>query len=216
MNIVIFGPPGAGKGTQSDFIVSKYNLFQLSTGELLRKEIKNKSKLGLEIDKIINSGNFVSNEIVGNLVEKITSNKKYNNRIVFDGYPRNLSQAKNLDDLLVKHGQKIHLVLNLKTGLDTIKKRISGRFYCQKCGKIYNKFFNPPPKNNDCCNEEFLKKRDDDNINVATKRYNTYEKETSPVLDFYKKKNLLKEVDGESSIEQIFKEISDIIDLIEG
>ena len=216
MNIVIFGPPGAGKGTQSDFIVSKYNLFQLSTGELLRKEIKNKSKLGLEIDKIINSGNFVSNEIVGNLVEKITSNKKYNNRIVFDGYPRNLSQAKNLDDLLVKYGQKIHLVLNLKTGLDTIKKRISGRFYCQKCGKIYNKFFNPPPKNNDCCNEEFLKKRDDDNINVATKRYNTYEKETSPVLDFYKKKNLLKEVDGESSIEQIFKEISDIIDLIEG
>jgi len=216
MNIVIFGPPGAGKGTQSDFIVGKYNLFQLSTGELLRQEIKNKSKLGLEIDKIINSGNLVSDKIVGELVEQIISNKKYNNKIVFDGYPRNLSQAKNLDDILVKYGQKINLVFNLKTGLETIKKRINGRFSCQKCGKIYNKFFNPPPKNTDCCKEEFLKKRDDDNIDVAVKRYNTYEKETFPVLDFYKKKNLLKEVDAESSIERIFKEISDIIALIEG
>tara|TARA_B100000586_G_C19956275_1_gene361757 strand:- start:18 stop:668 length:651 start_codon:yes stop_codon:yes gene_type:complete len=216
MNIVIFGPPGAGKGTQSDFLVARYNLFQLSTGKILRKEIKDKSKLGLEVDKIINLGNLVSDEIVGELVEKIILNKKYNNRIVFDGYPRNLSQAKNLDCLLAKYGQKIHLVLNLKTGLETIKKRISGRFSCEKCEKIYNKFFNPPPKNKDCCKEEFLKKRDDDNIDAVVKRYNTYEKETSSILDFYKKKNLLKEVDGESSIDQIFKEISGIIALIEG
>ena len=100
MNIVIFGPPGAGKGTQSDFIVSKYNLFQLSTGNLLRKEIKNKSELGLKIDKTINSGNLVSDDIVCKLVERAISNKKFTNRIIFDGYPRNLSQANDLEKLL--------------------------------------------------------------------------------------------------------------------
>ena len=215
MNIVIFGPPGAGKGTQSDFIVSKYNLFQLSTGDLLRKEIKNKSELGLKIDKTINSGNLVSDDIVCKLVERTISNKKFTNRIIFDGYPRNLSQANDLEKLLKNNNQKINLALNLKTDLETIKKRINGRFSCSKCGKIYNKFYNLPPKNGNCCLEEFLIKREDDNIDVATKRFVTYEKETIPVLEFYKKKNLLKEVNGETSIGQIYKEISDIINLIE-
>tara|TARA_B100000965_G_scaffold386552_1_gene388921 strand:+ start:530 stop:1180 length:651 start_codon:yes stop_codon:yes gene_type:complete len=215
MNIVIFGPPGAGKGTQSDFIVSKYNLFQLSTGNLLRKEIEKKSELGLRIDKIINSGNLVSDDIVSKLVERVLSNKKLNNKIIFDGYPRNLSQANDLEKLLNDYDQKISLVLNLKTNLEIIKKRISGRLSCSKCGKIYNKFFNSPPKNGDCCLEEFLVKRKDDNIDVAIKRFTTYEKETIPVLDFYKKKNLLKEVNGETSILQIYKEISGIINLIE-
>ena len=102
MNIVIFGPPGAGKGTQSKFIVKKYNLHQLSTGDLLRGEIKNKTKLGMEISSIINSGELVSDEIVGNLIEKFVSNNLYQNRIIFDGYPRTLPQAKNLDNILKK------------------------------------------------------------------------------------------------------------------
>ena len=215
MNIVIFGPPGAGKGTQSNFIVSKYNLFQLSTGEILRQEIKNQSEVGLKIQKTINSGNFVSDDTVGKLVENIISDRKYRSRIIFDGYPRNLSQAKTLDEVLKKYKQKIDLALNLVTKLETIKKRISGRYSCSKCGKIYNKFFNPPPKENDCCFDESLITREDDNIDVAIKRFKTYEKETEPVLDFYKEKKLLKEVNGESSIDKIYKEISAIIDLIE-
>ena len=100
MNIVIFGPPGAGKGTQSKFIVNKFKLHQLSTGDLLRNEIKNKTKLGSEIYSIINSGELVSDQIVGNLIEKFVSNNDYKNKIIFDGYPRTLIQAKNLDDLL--------------------------------------------------------------------------------------------------------------------
>ena len=123
MNIVIFGPPGAGKGTQSKFIVNKFNLFQLSSGDLLRNEIKNKTPLGSKISSIINSGELVSDKIVSNLIEKFISNDNYKNKIIFDGYPRTLIQAKNLDDLLIKYKQKIDIVFKLSVSLETIKKK---------------------------------------------------------------------------------------------
>jgi adenylate kinase len=216
MNLVIFGPPGAGKGTQSKFIVNKFNLFQLSTGELLRNEIINKTKLGAEISSKMNSGNLVSDSIVGGLIEKFISNKEYNNRLIFDGYPRNKSQADNLNILLKKHDQKINLVLKLSVSIDSIKKRISGRSVCSICGKIYNEFFNPAPINSDCCAPKFLQKRSDDTLNVAITRYETYENNIKPVIDFYKETNLLKVVNGEASISQITNEISDLIEGIKG
>ena len=127
MNIVIFGPPGAGKGTQSNFIMNKFNLHQLSTGDLLRREIKDQTKLGNQISSIINSGNLVSDQIVSDLIEKYISNSIYKSRLIFDGYPRNLNQAKNLNSLLIKYDQKIDVVLKLSVSLKTIKKRISER-----------------------------------------------------------------------------------------
>ena len=190
MNIVIFGPPGAGKGTQSNLIVKKFNLHQLSTGELLRIEIKNNTKLGQKISSIINLGNLVSDEIVGNLIEKHVFNENYKNRLIFDGYPRNLIQAKNLENLLKKKGQKINIVLKLSVSLETIKKRILER------------------KN--------LEKRADDNEKIAIKRFKDYENNIKPVIDFYKKSNLLKEVNGEGSITEISNDISGIIDQHEG
>ena len=190
MNIVIFGPPGAGKGTQSNLIVRKFNLHQLSTGELLRKEIKNNSKLGQEITSIINDGNLVSDEIVGDLIEKYLSNETYKNRLIFDGNPRNLAQAKNLDHLLEKYGQKIDIVLKLSVSLETIKKRILER--------------------------KTLEKRVDDSENIAIKRYETYENNIKPVIDFYKQSNLLKVVNGETSISEISDEISGLIEGIKG
>ena len=138
MNIIIFGPPGAGKGTQSDFIVKNFNLFKLSTGDLLREEIKKKTPLGLKITSIVNSGSLVSDEIINSLIETIISNSKYKNRIIFDGYPRNLSQAKNLNTLLSKYNQKINIVIKLQVSLNVIKKRITGRLTCPKCSKIFN------------------------------------------------------------------------------
>ena len=146
MNIIIFGPPGAGKGTQSDKIVKDYEMFKLSTGDLLREEIKEQSVLGKKIEEIVNSGKLVSDDIMNTLVDKIVSNKKYQNNIIFDGYPRNLGQAKNLEKILKKNSQKINLVISLKVSLESIVKRITGRLICSKCGATYNEFFNPPPK----------------------------------------------------------------------
>ena len=215
MNIIIFGPPGAGKGTQSDFIVKKFNLFKLSTGDLLREEIKKKTPLGIKITSIVNSGSLVSDELINSLIEKIVSNISYKNRIIFDGYPRNLSQAENLNKLLLKYEQKIDLVIRLKVSLNVIKKRITGRVVCSKCGKIYNEFFNPPEVDQKCCQKDFLKKRDDDNVDVAIKRYETYEKSTEPVLDYYNKMNLVKDVNGEAKIEVIYSEIISFLNIIE-
>ena len=216
MNIVIFGPPGAGKGTQSKYIVNKYNLYQLSTGELLRKEIRNKSSLGIQISSIMNSGQLVSDNIVSDLIEKFISNEKFKNRLIFDGYPRNKLQAKNLNNLLNKYNQKIDLVLKLSVSLDIIKKRITGRSVCSICGKIYNEFFNPAPINSGCCASKFLQKRSDDTLDVAITRYETYEKNIETVIDFYKQSNLLKVVNGETSISKINAEISGLINGFKG
>ena len=190
MNLIIFGPPGAGKGTQSKYIANKYYLYQLSTGELLRNEIKNKTELGLKISSIINSGELVSDEIVSNLIEKFISNNNYKNKIIFDGYPRTLSQAKNLDNLLNKYKQKIDIVLKLSVNLETVKKRILER--------------------------QTQENRADDNEEIAIKRYRTYEKSSDPVINYYKQSNLLKVVNGEAGISEINSEISSLIDTIKG
>ena len=216
MNLVIFGPPGAGKGTQSKYILSKYNLYQLSTGELLRNEIIKKTKIGVEISAKMNSGQLVSDQIVSDLIETFISNINYKNRLIFDGYPRNEYQANNLNNLLKKYDQKIDLVLKLNVSLDVIKKRIAGRSVCTICGKIYNEFFNPAPTNTDCCASKFLQKRSDDTLDVAISRYKTYEKNIEPVINFYQESKLLKVINGETSIGEISNEISALIDSIKG
>ena len=216
MNIVIFGPPGAGKGTQSKFIVKKFNLFQLSTGELLRNEVINKTQLGTNISSIMNSGNLVSDKIVSDLIEIYISNNDYNDRLIFDGYPRNISQAENLNLLLNKYNKKIDLVLKLSVSIDIIKKRITGRSICSICGKIYNEYFNPAPINANCCSSKYLQKRTDDTLDIAISRYENYEKNIKPVTDFYKETKLLKVVNGETSIMAITKEISGLIEAVKG
>jgi adenylate kinase len=216
MNIVIFGPPGAGKGTQSKYIVKKFNLFQLSTGELLRNEIINKTQLGLNISSTMNSGNLVSDNIVSDLIEIYISNNDFNDRLIFDGYPRNISQAENLNLLLKKYNKKLDLVLKLSVPIDIIKKRITGRSICSICGKIYNEYFNPAPINANCCSSKYLQKRTDDTLDIAISRYENYEKNIKPVTDFYKETKLLKVVNGETSIMAITKEISSLIEAVKG
>ena len=211
MNIILFGPPGAGKGTQADKLAKDLNLFKVSTGDLLRNEINKKTTLGDKIKLLIAKGNFVSDDIINHLIINILSNKTLSNCLIFDGYPRNINQAKSLDRMLTKYKQKILCVLCLKVEKEVVLKRILGRQVCSNCGLIFNKFFNPSNKNNHKCKTQYLKTRSDDTESTIIKRLNTYLKETFPLINYYQKQDLLKEVEGNGQIDQIYKEIRYII-----
>ena len=181
---------------------------------MLRNEIKKGSLLGKKLEEIVNSVTFVSDNTINDLIEKVVSDKKYKNKIIFDGYPRNVQQAKILNTLLKKYEQKIDLAICLKVSLDLIIKRITGRLVCSKCGNSFNEFFNPPP-NLTCCKDGTLKRRSDDNVKTAKKRYETYENSTGPLLEYYTKSGLLKNIGGENKIEEIAAKIADFINLIQ-
>ena len=211
MNVILFGPPGAGKGTQADNIARVFNLHKVSTGDLLRDEIKNKTDLGKKIKSIVDKGLFVHDSVINNLIINPLSHKKFHNRLIFDGYPRNLNQAKNLDLLIKKHDQKISYVFSLNVDKESIIKRVLGRQICTNCGLIFNKYFNPSTKKNHSCDSQFLNKRADDNKKTILDRFETYTNKTLPILDFYKGQNLLHEINGMAEIDQIFEEIQGII-----
>jgi len=215
VNIILFGPPGAGKGTQSKNLAKKFNLFNISSGDLLRDEIKNNSKLGNKISSIINEGSLVSDNIVNDLIRKILNNEKYKNRLIFDGYPRNLQQTKNLDLLLEKNKQNITCVISLDVDKNTIIKRILGRQNCSNCGQVFNKHFNPSNQESHSCDPKFLQKRFDDNQQIVESRFDTYLDQTLPILDFYKEKKILHKINGMNEIDAIFVEICDIIASLE-
>ena len=181
MNIVIFGPPGAGKGTQAINLVKKFNLFQISTGDMLRNEINKDTDIGRKIINNMNEGKFVEDDIVNKLLEKIVFDSKKMNKLIFDGYPRTINQAKNLDDLLIKSNQKINYIFFLNVKKDTIIKRIEKR--------------------------KILEKRSDDDEDTILKRYDTYMEITKPVLDYYSKNENFHEVDGSMKINEISSKI---------
>ena len=211
MNIILFGPPGAGKGTQAQSIVRKHNYFQLSTGNLLREEVKLKTSLGAEIETLISNGKFVSDETVNTLLRQSITNLKFRDRIIFDGYPRNVEQAKNLELILGEFDQAIGHIIFLNVSRDIIEKRIMGRLTCEKCHMTMNEFFNKEQIDLHPCGKEFLKKRKDDNLDVVVARYDTYMKLTKPVLDFYSKNANFIEIDGATGIEQITNKINEVI-----
>jgi len=211
VNVIIFGPPGAGKGTQSQKIINKYKLYQVSTGDLLRDEIKKNTETGKKIATIINNGNFVTDDIVNNLLEKVVSNPSYRNKIIFDGYPRNIEQAKNLELILNKENQSINFVFFLKVSKEIIEKRILGRVVCEKCNTILNEYFDKNELENHICGNKSLIKRQDDNLETIINRYEDYMKKTKPVLDFYSTRTYFYEIDGSQKIQVITDKIDDIL-----
>ena len=215
MNIILFGPPGAGKGTQANKIVKRFNLYKVSTGDLLRDEIKNNTDLGNKIKSMMDSGSLIPDNIINYLIIRVISNKKNYNRLIFDGYPRNLEQAKNLDFQTRKYQQKISCVLSLKVDKESVIKRISGRKICTNCGLIFNEYYFPASNKNHFCDPKFMSKRSDDNQETIINRFETYLNKTLPILDFYKGQNLLHQINGMAKIDHIFDEICDIIGPLE-
>ena len=204
MNLIIFGPPGAGKGTQSSNIINNFDLKQVSTGDLLRSEIKIQTDLGKEIESIINNGELVSDDVVNTLIMKIVSDPKNFNRLIFDGYPRTISQVYSLEKLLEEFNQKISIVFNLNVDKDIVSKRVNGRVICTRCFKIFNIYLYPPNSINHKCGKKYLEKRTDDNSKTILNRYEAYVTKTKPILDYYNKKGLLLEIDGNQKIVEIY------------
>ena len=213
MNISLFGPPGGGKGTQAQSIVKKHNYFQLSTGDLLRNEIKKKTDLGKEIEGIISKGNFASDEIVNKLLKNTILNLKFRDRIIFDGYPRSIDQAKNLDLILNEFDQKIDLIISLVVPREIIEKRIIGRVTCDKCNLTLNEFFNKEEIDLHPCGKEYFIKRKDDNLETIMSRYDIYTKTTEPVLNFFSKNSNFHEIDGTHEIDEITAKIATFINV---
>ena len=187
MNIILFGPPGAGKGTQSKYLVNKLNAFQISTGDLLREEIKKNSDIGKAITNDMKNGKFISDDIVNKLIENLISDPKKKNKFFFDGYPRSLSQAKNLEVLLKNSNQSIDLILFLNVDKETIIKRLEKR--------------------------KILENRSDDDSGTIIRRYEKYMETTQPVLNFYSENPNFKEIDGSLEIEEITRKIDAFINV---
>ena len=187
MNIILFGPPGAGKGTQAKYLARKLNGYQISTGDILREEIKKDTDIGKKIINNMNEGKFVSDEIVNNLLKNHVFDPSKKEKLIFDGYPRSLSQAKNLDLLLNSSNQKIDYIFFLSVNKETIVDRIKKR--------------------------KILEKRTDDDVNTILKRYDTYNETTRPVLDYYSKNPNFHEIEGSMEIDQITKKIVDFLNV---
>ena len=213
MNIILFGPPGAGKGTQSQYLVESCNYTQISTGDLLRDEIKKNTELGKEILSKVDVGDFVNDEIVNSLIDEIVSKKKYHNKLIFDGYPRNISQAKNLDNIMSKNNQSIGAIIYLDVNRGIIEKRILGRIVCEKCNETLNEYLDNEQIKNHKCGNEYLKKRKDDNSKTIINRYHIFVKETNPLLDYYSKKTTFYKVDASVKIEEITAKIAEILNV---
>ena len=211
MNLILFGPPGAGKGTQAQYLVRKYSYFQLSTGNLLRREIENKTSVGNEISELIGRGEMVTDDIVNNLILNVIKNDKYKNKIIFDGYPRNIYQAKNLKKILNENNQKIDLIVFLNVKKDEIIKRIENRIVCNKCNNTFNKFIDNIEIQNHKCGQDHMVKRSDDDVKTILKRYDTYMKITEPVLNYYSLDSNFKEVDGSLKIDEISSKIDHLL-----
>ena len=185
MNIILFGPPGAGKGTQAKNLEKKLNNFQISTGDMLRDEIKNETEIGKKIINYMNDGKFVDDEIVNKLMKKAIFDNQKKGKFIFDGYPRTLEQAKNMDLWLIESNQKIDFIFFLNVNKNIIIQRIEKR--------------------------KIIEKRSDDDLNTILKRYDTYMETTKPVLDYYSSRSNFHEIDGRLKIEEITTKINTIL-----
>lgn len=215
MNIVLLGPPGAGKGTQAERMVAKYGLPQVATGDMFRAAVANETPMGLEAKKYMDSGALVPDEVVEGVVAERLVAQDVRDGFILDGFPRNTHQAAALDDMLARQGRKVDLVLNLRADEDELVRRISGRRVCRDCGSNYHVASNPAGTQDTCaaCGGE-LYQRADDNEETVRNRLRVYREQTEPVVDYYKPFGKLADIDGLGSPEEVFGRIVKAIEAV--
>ncbi|MAK98718.1 MAG: adenylate kinase [Citromicrobium sp.] len=214
MNIILLGPPGAGKGTQAHRLVEEHGMRQLSTGDMLRAAVKAQTPVGLKAKEVMDRGELVSDEIVSDLIDAELEAMPAETGAIFDGYPRTRAQAEALEQLLAKHGRKLDRVVELQVDEDALVDRITGRFTCAVCGAGYHDRHKTPEKEGVCdkCGSTEFKRRPDDNEETVRHRMQVYRSETAPILPFYEERGIVARVDGMASIEDVTDSIDALLD----
>ena len=214
MNIILLGPPGAGKGTQAQRLVESRGMVQLSTGDMLRETRKADTPLGRQVAAVMDSGALVSDEIVSAMIDEKLVSLPAETGVIFDGYPRTEAQAHALDTILDGRGRKLDSVIELGVDEDALVERITGRFTCANCGKGYHDRFEQPKVANTCdkCGSHEFKRRPDDNEETVRTRMAEYRAKTAPILPFYEAKGLVRKVDGMADIAEVGAQIDAILD----
>ncbi|CAI3925262.1 Adenylate kinase or related kinase (Adk) (PDB:1AK2) [Commensalibacter communis] len=213
MKLVFLGPPGAGKGTQSQHLAQEYNIAQISTGDMLRAEVKAESDVGKLAKKIMDSGELVPDDLIVSMIQKRIQADDCKNGFILDGFPRSLGQAEALDKMFSSQGMTLDAVLSLEVDEEMLAERISGRFSCASCGASYHKQFKHPKVEgvcDSCGSTEFIS-RADDNKETVLARLETYRKQTAPLLPYYEKKNCLYAINGMKSVGDVTKDIDQVL-----
>ena len=208
MKLVILGPPGAGKGTQAEYIVEKYNIPHISTGDIFRENIKNNTELGKEAKSYMDKGLLVPDDLVIALVEDRLNKDDAKEGFLLDGFPRTVAQAVSLDSILDKNNDKLTKVINISVDPEILIERAVGRRVCKTCGMTYHVKFNPP-KEEGICDKDGTKliQRDDDTEETVKTRISVYFDQTAPLIDYYRAQNLLVDIDGAKDIDKVFEDI---------
>lgn len=210
MNILMLGAPGSGKGSQSELIVKDYGLVQISTGDLLRQAVSNQTKEGILANSYMSKGELVPDELVMGMLSLRMNKPDCRKGVIFDGFPRNVKQAEMLDKILAEDGKKIDIVINIGSPFGVLKERLMARRLCDKCGKGYNMISNPPKSKTCDCGGNIIT-RSDDNDEVIKNRLEVYLSSTKPLIEYYKKKGVLADIDGNRKIPVIYGDIKELI-----
>ncbi|GIP41476.1 adenylate kinase [Paenibacillus sp. J31TS4] len=212
MNILFMGPPGAGKGTQAERIVDEFQIPHISTGDALRLAVKLGTELGLKAKTFMDQGHLVPDDLMIGIVRERLQQDDCNKGFLLDGFPRTLSQAEALDEILASMGKQIDHVINLQVDRDRLLARLTGRRICRSCGSTYHVLFNPPHVEGVCdkCGGELYQRSDDNEESVGT-RLDEYVTKTAPLLDYYRAKGILRQVDGEQEIDEVTNEIHSLL-----
>jgi len=214
MRIILLGPPGAGKGTQARRLAEKYDCAQIATGDLFRAHIKHRTPIGLKVEKIMNEGKLVPNEITISMMSERLDQEDCKNGFILDGYPRNVAQAESLDKLLAEKGIKLDAVIQMEVDDNLLVERISGRYSCGACNEGYHGKFKHPKVDNVCdkCGAiGQFKRRDDDDVSVVTARLKEYHEKTAPILPYYESRGMLKTVNGMADMDDVTAQIEAVL-----